>query len=221
MTFLGRRSSEVYRVYSQDEFLDGAAQDFLDGRERGRADADERVAGSSERRFRRLAGAAMLAGAVGTVGGVVAMNVLRGSRRPPARSRGASVADPTRTYLAGQPTPGQPTPGQPTNDPVVNTVRRGSAGRSHPAAHRASPYGARRRVTLRTVAYDLGIRAARRGGPHAAGAQSRVGARSREAPVKAGPPTAESQPASRIMAVSMASVAARATSAHPEFGFER
>ena len=116
---LRRRPREVYRVYSEDEYLNGAG---LDGAHRELAapaaargltaayaeDESRWTAPRSswrpstgsqargERRLRRVAGVAMLAGAVGTVGGVVVLNSASGThgrRRGPgswsaaARSR--------------------------------------------------------------------------------------------------------------------------------------
>src|SRR5580692_272813 len=75
MTLLRRAPREVYRVYSEAEFFDGPADTELF--------TPTHASGAGERRLRRLAGAAMLAGAVGTMGGAV---VLAGSR--PARGSG-------------------------------------------------------------------------------------------------------------------------------------
>jgi hypothetical protein len=82
MTLLRRAPREVYRVYSEAEFFDGAA-----GVE---VFAPATATGAGERRLRRLAGAAMLAGAVGTMGGAV---VLTGSRPTRGSGRRAGNAD--------------------------------------------------------------------------------------------------------------------------------
>ena len=107
MTLLRRRPREVYRVYSEEEYLNGAGSDIASvGGERplgefplGEIPISEpplgelplpveivghRVGGEHrprgvvrERRLHRMAGVAMLAAAVGTVGGVVFLNVAR------------------------------------------------------------------------------------------------------------------------------------------------
>ncbi len=226
MTLMGRRSREVYRVYSEDEFLDGAAQEFLDGVEPGSAAGDGRdvVSGGGERRLRRFAGAAMLVGAVGTVGGVVAVHVVRNSRGAVGRSRGHSLAGASRTYL----------PEYPARGPVEYAGRRGSAARPHPVASRVSHHPAPRRARLRSVGGDPGVRATRPGGPHGFGGRALtgmrtpgrpgmrwlVGTRSHVAPIEARPPAVASRPAAEIV-VAAASVASSSSPAHPEFGFER
>jgi hypothetical protein len=134
MTFLRRRSREVYRVYTEDEYLNGAgweltaaegwpaavqpavglageelpvamepslegpdespvAEEPAVGLEPGNAPIEEHIyggfshshggsvhSGRRDVRLRRMAGIAMLAGAVGTVGGVVVANISRGHR---------------------------------------------------------------------------------------------------------------------------------------------
>jgi len=102
MTLLRRRPREVYRVYSEEEYLNGAGSDIASvGGERplgepllseppfgelplpveivGREAGEEHRprGGVQERRLHRMAGVAMLAAAVGTVGGVVFLNVAR------------------------------------------------------------------------------------------------------------------------------------------------
>jgi hypothetical protein len=107
MTLLRRRPREVYRVYSEEEYLNGAGSDIASvGGERPlgefplgeiplseppfgelplpveivghRAGEEHRPRGGvQERRLHRMAGVAMLAAAVGTVGGVVFLNVAR------------------------------------------------------------------------------------------------------------------------------------------------
>jgi len=64
MAILRRVPRQMYRVYSAEEFADAGMMTDWDG-----ASAREV---SRERRFRRLAGAAALTGAVGTVGGAIA-----------------------------------------------------------------------------------------------------------------------------------------------------
>jgi hypothetical protein len=96
MTLLRRAPREVYRLYSEDEFLGGAVVDR-------RLDAP--TAGG-EHRLRRVAGATMLLAAVGAVGGLVALSesspATRSGRRAGAGllalagSLGSSRAAPAR-----------------------------------------------------------------------------------------------------------------------------
>jgi len=101
MTLLHRRPREVYRVYSEEEYLNGAELDIASI---GECQLDESPLGESpvgesspsvetakhraggerrlrrameERRLHRMAGVAMLAAAVGAVGGVVFLNITR------------------------------------------------------------------------------------------------------------------------------------------------
>lgn len=99
MTWLQGHTREVYRVYGEDEFLDGVqpADGFLDA-----ARADDVLGpgtrgtsarpGHVERRLRRLAGAAVLAGAVGAVGGVIAAAAISSGRDTTFRPPGGSAA---------------------------------------------------------------------------------------------------------------------------------
>jgi hypothetical protein len=77
-----RAPHEVYRVYSEAEFFDGAA-----GMELFTAAT---ASGAGERRLRRLVGAAMLAGAVGAMGGAA---VLASSRPTRGSGRRAGNGD--------------------------------------------------------------------------------------------------------------------------------
>jgi hypothetical protein len=93
-----RRPREVYRVYSEDEYLNAEEYLNLNGIGSELASAGGRPAaveparrGSGERRLRRVAGVTMLAGAVGAVGGVVVMNG-PWAQRSAARGPGHLVA---------------------------------------------------------------------------------------------------------------------------------
>jgi hypothetical protein len=57
-----RRQRAVYRIYGEDEFLGGVG---------GVGIPEPVVSGAGDRRLRRLAGAAMLAGAIGVVGATI------------------------------------------------------------------------------------------------------------------------------------------------------
>ena len=87
MMLLRRRPREVYRVYSEEEYLNGAGSEpAMVLAEEWPVAVEPARNGAGERRLRRVAGMAMLAGAVGTVGGVVAANnpwAHRGAGRRP------------------------------------------------------------------------------------------------------------------------------------------
>jgi hypothetical protein len=80
-----RRPREVYRVYTEDEYMNGAELGTAAagvGQSPPVVEPASKCAG--ERRLRRVAGMAMLAGAVGAVSGLVVMNdsrVHQGARR--------------------------------------------------------------------------------------------------------------------------------------------
>jgi hypothetical protein len=85
MTRLRRRPREVYRVYTEDEYLGGAGLEVATVGEWPPA-AEPARKGAGERRLRRAAGMAMLAGTVGAVGGLVVMTgswAHRGAGRRP------------------------------------------------------------------------------------------------------------------------------------------
>ncbi|HEY5343568.1 MAG TPA: hypothetical protein VIJ66_07900, partial [Solirubrobacteraceae bacterium] len=71
MRRLRRRPREVYRVYSEEEYLDGAGSELIG--EIGEAAGH----GDGQRRLQRAAGIAMLAGAVGVVSCLVVLNIVR------------------------------------------------------------------------------------------------------------------------------------------------
>jgi hypothetical protein len=128
MTLLRRAPREVYRVYSEAEFFDGAAGMELFTPASG--------SGAGERRLRRLAGAALLAGAVGTMGGAV---VLAGSRPTRGSGRRASNGDAHAFARIGLPTRADV---QLTRSPVA-----GGAGVTRTASlTRRAGFGARARA---------------------------------------------------------------------------
>jgi hypothetical protein len=87
MTLLRRGPREIYSVYGEAEFFDGAADIELF--------MPTSMSGGSDLRLRRLAGAALLAGVVGTMCGAV---VLVSSR--PARGSGRRVGNGAAQALA-------------------------------------------------------------------------------------------------------------------------
>ena len=73
VTLLRRSPREVYRVYTEEEYLNGAGLEPAVALTEGWPVAPARIAAHA-RRLHRVVGMALLAGAVGTVGGVVAAN---------------------------------------------------------------------------------------------------------------------------------------------------
>jgi hypothetical protein len=107
MTLLRRRPREVYRVYSEEEYLGGAGTQL--GGIAGWHAAEPELAAH---RLRRAAGVAMLAGVLGAVGGLVCLNLAwthgggatgRGSllaaARPSRDAGSAPVADDARPQV--------------------------------------------------------------------------------------------------------------------------
>lgn len=84
---LRRRPREVYRVYSEEEYLNGAGSELasIDEWQLGETPVGEsplsietgRQGAGGAHRLHRMVGVAMLAAAMGTVGGVVFLNVAR------------------------------------------------------------------------------------------------------------------------------------------------
>jgi hypothetical protein len=126
VTLLRRHPRELYRVYAEEEFFAGART--------GEGLSGELTPPQLEdRRRRRLAGAVLLAGAVGTVGGVVVINreprARDGARRPGLGSQAAS----TRPRRAAR------TLGEEITRPLSHSLapaRRRRPGPTDPAARR-------------------------------------------------------------------------------------
>ncbi len=110
MAILRRTPRAVYRVYSQDDYLAGSDQlnswDPLPG-----------AGVSRERMLRRLAGAAVLTGAVGAAAGVIVLAGIRGRSTGSAGRCEPLAADPSRAavrkpeQLDTRPPPGADPPG--------------------------------------------------------------------------------------------------------------
>jgi hypothetical protein len=91
MTLLRRAPREVYRVYSEDEFL----SDPLCDERMGKLDA-----AASARRLNRIAGATVLVAAAGAVGGLIASTItpsIAGNRRLERQRAQPAVASIGRT----------------------------------------------------------------------------------------------------------------------------
>jgi hypothetical protein len=130
MMLLRRRPREVYRVYSEEEYLNGAGLDIASIDEwpvaewplgepplgepsvgesplsvetmRHRAGGERRLRQAvQERQLHRMAGVAMLAAAVGTVGGVVFLNVAQAHSG--AGARGSLLAATHSSRVARSP----------------------------------------------------------------------------------------------------------------------
>jgi hypothetical protein len=109
MGILRRTQRQVYRVYSEEEFLSDptALSDWS-------ASPAERV--SRERRLGRLAGIAALTGVVGTVVGAIALAIV-GSRPAALRATASATSRPAALRPASEP------------------LRRAHGGRHPPAGH--------------------------------------------------------------------------------------
>jgi hypothetical protein len=141
MTLLRRRPREVYRVYSEEEYLNGAGSGLASIGEwpLGESPLGEPPVGESplsvetvthraggehrlrrvveERRLHRMAGVAMLAAAVGTVGGVVFLNVARAHGGTGAR--GSFLVATRSTRVAHSPAVDDAQPQGGSSRPVV------------------------------------------------------------------------------------------------------
>jgi hypothetical protein len=149
MTLLRRRPREVYRVYTEDEYLNGAGLEVGAELEVAAGDGWPAPVGPArkcggERRLRRAAGVAMLAGAVGTVGGVVVMTGSRAhsgaGRRPGslvASMRSSRVVrSPAVAGTSAPPWPAVASPGKATHSRVVRAGRRSAVGDTRPRGER-------------------------------------------------------------------------------------
>jgi hypothetical protein len=198
MTLLGRAPREVYRVYGEEEFLEGV--DLVDGhRPRARAEESCRampaVPRPGERRLRRLAGATLLVGAVGSAGALSAVSGLlstRGAGRRLGGSLRASVAAAGGLSVGSHPS-------------------RGRIGRARSMARSRRELRPARQLQPRHRA--AGVR--RPASPQGAGRASL------ELPAQA-PQHAYEAPVSEGRSAAIASVPAGARRPpHVEFGFER
>jgi hypothetical protein len=140
MSILRRRPREVYRVYTEEDYLNGAGSEPEPVDELPVA-AEPGCKLVGERRLRRAAGVAMLAGAVGTVGGVVAANSSRAHRGAGrrsesliARTRSSKVLrSPALTgALAASSSPAVAHPSKATRSGVAPSGRRPGGSDSHP-----------------------------------------------------------------------------------------
>jgi len=229
MMLLRRRPREVYRVYSEEEYLNGAGSELASIGEwpvtewpLGEAPLGEPPVGEAplsvetarqgaggEHRLHRIIGVAMLAAAMGTVGGVVFLNVARAHGS--AGTRGSLLAATHSSRVARSPAVNDAQPQVGSSRPtVVHSVKttprsrvvhvRRSLGESVPRRSnrlRTRHIPVRRRTDVAVVA-DYGLR-------------------SSSGEVSAVPASASTQ-----VSTTTASVSARpAREKRGEFGFER
>jgi hypothetical protein len=111
MMLLRRRPREVYRVYSEEEYLNGAGSELasIDEWQLGETPVGEsplsietgRQGAGVAHRLHRMVGVAMLAAAMGTVGGVVFLNVAQAHSG--AGARGSLLAATHSSRVARSP----------------------------------------------------------------------------------------------------------------------
>jgi hypothetical protein len=140
MSILRRRPREVYRVYTEDEYLDGAGSEPATVEQSPvAAEPGRKLMG--EGRLRRAAGMAMLAGAVGAVGGVVVANSSRGHRGAGRRPENLVAATRSSRVLrspapigsrAVSSSPAVAHPSKITRPHVASSGRRRRGSNSHP-----------------------------------------------------------------------------------------
>jgi hypothetical protein len=201
MTVLRRAPREVYRVYGEQEFLDGVdhAEAPLRRSQAGycrRATRPPAGSWTGERRLRRVTGAALLLGAVGAVGALSAF-----SGAPSTKGRGRGLGGSLRASIG----------------PLAGTHVRRAGQVSQARIWR--PRAARRSSGERSRAARparIDQRAGRRGRALVAGAPLPSVERAVEPPKVNG----TSVSVARLTATAGASVGPQGP-VHPEFGFER
>jgi hypothetical protein len=236
MTLLRRRPREVYRVYSEEEYLNGAGSGLASIAEwpvdePPRAVETVHQDGTTEHRLRRVAGVTVLAGTLGAVGAVVCLNLARAhdagtagreslvAATRPVRAAGSSpAADDARPLVESS---------RPVIVRPVGTVgsrvpsRSGRSREGGPALRRSDRLPAHA-TARRPAGIAVLVDYARRRPPAGEAPAAPV-----SAPAQAPAPTASSpaQPASEAADTTTAAVSA--PPAHPapetqaEFGFER
>jgi hypothetical protein len=202
MAMLRRAPRQMYRVYSAEEFADaGMVTDW---------DRSPAQGVSRERRLRRLAGAAALTGAVGTVGGAIAF----GSGG--SRSMGLQIAasGTPRVRAAGHPVNPVPLPD------AVQRVRAGRLVLTHQDA-RARPSAAGNRSAARPYRRPQTSTRSRSPGRGVPVSHVVVGQSAERSP-SAAVPIVQNAPAAVVVPAPSASAETRAQPpTQGEFGFER
>ena len=221
MTLLRRAPREIYRVYSEEEYLDGAGTELIGGLGEGPIDGslllpEPECRDGARRRLHRAAGIALLAAAVGAVICVIALNLARAHGGDGARgslvavTRGASLTR-AATLTDAQPeaTSSRPAPvrtAETSKRPRVLPLGRGSAGpASRRPAHVPIAPPVRRHVDV-AMAADRVSRPA---------LEDEAAAAPVSTPASTAPTSASSAPAGSAPA------GPPAEEKRPEFGFER
>jgi hypothetical protein len=247
MTLLARRARPVYRVYTEVDYLQAGADPFADwpatvaepaagvagqrsmvgepavglGVPQGRMG---RVRVSRERRLRRLAGAAALTGAVGTVGGLLGSALVSG------RSTGRRAASATGRLEASARAAAGVAAELPSRDVRAALTRaRGGAVAGRVGAGRAGSARARARRVAIADSPGRG-RSGEVGRVAAALRDGRMRGATNAAPVRAGMPVVVIRPAASTASAAQVQAAgaaqsaqaqpAQAAGARGEFGFE-
>lgn len=145
MTLLRRRPREVYRVFTEEEYLNGAELEFdLGAGGEHPATVEPARRSSDTPRLRRAAGVTMLVGAIGAVGGVVALNGAW-AHRGAGRRTGHLVAS-MRSRVAGSSAPVVTASSAPRSRPVVVSPLDHTRARVTMAGHRVAGHrGSRHR----------------------------------------------------------------------------
>jgi len=219
-----RRPGATFRVYEEDEFLAAPVEEWL----------SEAAAPAAQTRFRRLAGGALIAGAIFAVGGALALERLPASGGSRAGAMVGADGSRTRYLAAGSASVpigvrffGSVPQGGGSSPPArASRARVGAAARGHPRAPKAQVVAVRARMAARpgsvrtpaSVAAPVTVTVA---GPVPAGPTATAGQGLASAPrgAAAEPAAGASATADGRPVASASGGASRRE--HPEFGFER
>jgi hypothetical protein len=214
-----RRPVATFRVYEEDEFFAAPVEEWL----------SEAAAPAAQPRFRRLAGGALIAGAIFAVGGALAFERLPA---PGGSRAGAMVgADGSRTrYLAAGSASapirvrflGRAPHGSGSPPPArASWARAGAAAKGHPRAPKVQVVAVRVRRAARAGSVRTPAASSAAPTSVAVAATATAGQRLAFAPrVAAAEPAARASAAADGRPVASASGGASRRE-HPEFGFER
>jgi hypothetical protein len=210
----------TFRVYEEDEFFAAPVEEWL----------SEAAAPAPQPRFRRLAGGALIAGAIFAVGGALAFERLPA---PGGSRAGAMVgADGSRTRYLAAGSASAPirarffaSASQGSSSPPARAswARAGAAAKGHPRAPKAQVVAARVRMAAR--AGSVRTRASSSAAPASVAVAVAATATAGQGPVSA-PRVAAVEPAAGASAAADGRPVASASGGasrreHPEFGFER
>lgn len=216
MTRLRRRPRTVYRVYGEEEYLAGA--DALPLREDAPASREcpSRDCSSREpapgRRLQRIVGAAALTGAVGTVGGVLALAELRAHERAHTlhrRELARRIPPPVRRASSHARTPARLTSRRISHSFASPRAREDGARSVRPSHRQPSTVGAGARTAV--VAST----------PHAGSVRVASTVPDASTETASATPAAPAQAPSAAAAETQPGAGEARTAAQSEFGFER